>query len=180
MYWNLIYKKIVTILVIFCRKDVFQNNSQCLLLNDSNKFGTRYCSVFHTKYKHKKMNTQELKKGKFKEKIRELGWAFFNIYLVNLHFCWCQEKIPLEKSPPWGVRGRVSVRLGIELGLGSGGAFFRGIFAKNHFCYNQHKNLQAEVLFSFSSFIWKNFSRSCVLRFPLLPFWIGSFTKFHL
>ena len=44
------------------------------------------------------MNTQELKKGKFKEKIRELGWAFFNIYLVNLHFCWCQEKIPLEKA----------------------------------------------------------------------------------
>ena len=129
MYWNLIYKKTVTILVIFCRNDVFQNNSQCLLLNDSNKFGTRYCSVFQTKYKHKKMNTQELKKGKFKEKIRELGWAFFNIYLVNLHFCWCQEKIPLEKSPPWGVRGRVSVRLGIKLGLGSGGAFFRGIFA---------------------------------------------------
>ena len=29
------------------------------------------------------------------------------------------EKIPPEKSSPWGVRGRVRVRLGIGLGLGS-------------------------------------------------------------
>ena len=39
----------------------------------------------------------------------------------------CQEKIPTEKSSPWGVRGRVMVRLGIGLGLRSGG-FFPGRF----------------------------------------------------
>ena len=35
---------------------------------------------------------------------------------------------PPKTSPPWGVRGRVSVRLGIALGLRPGGAFFRGEF----------------------------------------------------
>ena len=38
---------------------------------------------------------------------------------------WCQEKIPRKKNPPWEVRD--SVRLGIGLGLSSGG-FFRGRF----------------------------------------------------
>ena len=37
---------------------------------------------------------------------------------------WCQKvKIPPEKSPPWGVRDRVRVRLGIGIGLESGGIF---------------------------------------------------------
>ena len=40
----------------------------------------------------------------------------------------CQEKIPTEKSPPWGVMGRVSVRLGIGLGSGFGGLFSGGDF----------------------------------------------------
>ena len=41
-------------------------------------------------------------------------------------FAWCQEKIPPEKSSPWGFKGRVRVSLGIE--HGGEGAFFRGDF----------------------------------------------------
>ena len=41
----------------------------------------------------------------------------------------CQEKIPREKSAPWGVRARVRLRLGIGLDLGSGGLFSGGIFS---------------------------------------------------
>ena len=32
------------------------------------KYDTRYCSVCHTKYKHKKVNTQESNEIKFEEK----------------------------------------------------------------------------------------------------------------
>ena len=42
----------------------------------------------------------------------------------------CQEKVPSEKSPPWGVRGRVRVRLGIGLGLEPGGLFPGGFFPR--------------------------------------------------
>ena len=38
-----------------------------------------------------------------------------------------------EKSPLWGVRGRVRVSLGIGLGLWSGGPFFRGYFFLERF-----------------------------------------------
>ena len=38
---------------------------------------------------------------------------------------------PPGKKPPWGVRGRIRVRLGIGLGLEPGGVFSRGIFSKN-------------------------------------------------
>ena len=41
---------------------------------------------------------------------------------------WCQEKNSPEKTPPSGVRGRVSVRSGIGLGLGSGGGVSGGDF----------------------------------------------------
>ena len=48
------------------------------------------------------MNTQELEKGKFKEKIMELGWAFFNIYLVEFAFVLVSGKNPPEKAPREG------------------------------------------------------------------------------
>ena len=57
----------------------------------------------------------------------------------NLPVCFarCQEKIPPEKSPPWGVKGRVRVRLGIELGLESGGGgFFPGGFFSRTVSHN--------------------------------------------
>ena len=38
---------------------------------------------------------------------------------------------PPGKKPPWGIRGRIRVRLGIGLGLESGGVFSGGIFSKN-------------------------------------------------
>ena len=48
-------------LAIFCQPAVLQNNSRCLLLNDTNKCHMRYCPVCWTKYKHKKKtNTLEL------------------------------------------------------------------------------------------------------------------------
>ena len=51
--------------------------------------------------------------------------------LICLHFlsclCGVRKKIPLEESPPRGIRGRIRVRLGIGLGLGSG-VFFPGGF----------------------------------------------------
>ena len=55
-------------------------------------------------------------------------WLWFDLKSWNLHI-WCQEKIPPEKSPPWGVRGGVRVRLGIGLGLESGGLFSGGVFS---------------------------------------------------
>ena len=50
------------------------------------------------------------------------------IWIRKLLFTWigCHEKIPPEKSPPWGVRSTVTVRLGIELGLVYGGLFSGG------------------------------------------------------
>ena len=40
------------------------------------KCDTRYCSVCHAKYKHKKMNTQESKEIKFEEKEEKKGELF--------------------------------------------------------------------------------------------------------
>ena len=52
-----------------------------------------------------KWTRQELKKGKFKEKIRELGWAFFNIYLVEFAFLLVSGKNPPGKKPSERGRG---------------------------------------------------------------------------
>ena len=40
-----------------------------------------------------------------------------------------RKKSPRKKAPPWEFMGRVRVRLGTELGLGSGGIFSGGIFS---------------------------------------------------
>ena len=57
----------------------------------------------------------------------------FHMYFRHILFClWHYLRVsgikPPEKSLPWGVRGRVRVRLGIGLSLESGGFFPRGDF----------------------------------------------------
>ena len=64
--------------------------------------------------------------------------VYFNkMYFYHVLFCKGMVKPvsgkpppPPKTSPPWGVRGRVSVRLGIALGLGPGGLFPGGIFPR--------------------------------------------------
>ena len=57
-----------------------------------------------------------------------MSWSFICNWIFR-----CQENISPEKSPPWGDRGRVRVRLGIGLGLESGGLFSGGIFPRTEF-----------------------------------------------
>ena len=52
------------------------------------------------------------------------------LWIIIWCFIGCQEKIPPEKNPPCGVRGKVRVRLGIGLGVGPGFYFPGGFFPR--------------------------------------------------
>ena len=75
------------------------------------------------------------------------GWLLLHDPLLSLRLLnqismcwkWVSRKIPPENSPSWGVSGRVRARLGIKLGLGSGG-FFPGGFNAAHNSKTIHVN----------------------------------------
>ena len=75
------------------------------------------------------------------------GWLLLHDPLLSLRLLnqismcwkWVSRKIPPENSSSWGVSGRVRARLGIKLGLGSGG-FFPGGFNVAHNSKTIHVN----------------------------------------